>query len=499
MSSKGLARSVIWLTLSEIAFNVAGYVIHSSVGRILGPTDYGRYSIIITLTTMVVILIGNGIPTAMSKFISEIFDSQPERVQTIRRTAVRLQFAVIGAVTALFFLLAPVTASMLGDTSLTPLLRFSSLIIPAFAAASFYFSFFTGLHKFDTQAILKTVRATARVVFIITFAYFFGVAGTVAGYIIAPLVVFSTALFFDKVVFSREAWQEKSDEAPFDWKKLTRFAWPMTLFMLFYELLISIDLFLVKRLLHDDFVAGIYNSAITLGRIPYFLFYALTIVLFPLLSNASANSDIKRMSGIVMRSIRLQMLVLIPVATLMLAYSRSIIVLFYGERYVSAVDPFQILTIGSSFLTVFYVLCFALSGVGMIATPMILSGIGLAVITFLGYALIPLYGLAGAAWTTTAVSAVLALLILFTVRERFEITFPVRDLTLTLASAAILYWLAVILPGPFWSFLIFGPVLFGLFLVALYLLRVIRKEDIEPFSAFLRKRPDKETPSDAKI
>ena len=61
-----LAKSALWVTISEIIFNLAGFVIHSVVGRILGPADYGRFGLVVTLTTMIIMLIGNGIPTAMS-------------------------------------------------------------------------------------------------------------------------------------------------------------------------------------------------------------------------------------------------------------------------------------------------------------------------------------------------------------------------------------------------------------------------------------------------
>ena len=48
------------MTLSEIIFNLSGYVIHSVAGRVMGPADYGRYGLVVTMTTMIIILIGNG-------------------------------------------------------------------------------------------------------------------------------------------------------------------------------------------------------------------------------------------------------------------------------------------------------------------------------------------------------------------------------------------------------------------------------------------------------
>ncbi|HHE45964.1 MAG TPA: hypothetical protein ENL05_01290, partial [Candidatus Moranbacteria bacterium] len=186
MSTK-LAKATLWIVVSEIIFNISGFIIHSVVGRILGPADYGRYALVITLTTMVIILIGNGIPTAMAKYISEIFTSNPPLIKVIKRQAIVLQILVIGLITLIFFLVAPLTAKILGDSTLTPLFRLSTLIIPAFAAASFYFSYYTGLHQFNVQALIKTTRSFFRLIFIIILAYFFKVKGAIIGYITAPL------------------------------------------------------------------------------------------------------------------------------------------------------------------------------------------------------------------------------------------------------------------------------------------------------------------------
>ncbi|MFZ5981970.1 MAG: lipopolysaccharide biosynthesis protein, partial [Patescibacteria group bacterium] len=114
MRNKSLVESVFWVTVSEILFNLSGYVIHSVSGRILGPADYGRYSLVVTLTTMVIVLIGNGIPTAMSKYLSEVFEKRPGMVPVIKKKALRIQAILIIGVTAVFFLLSPVIAKILG-------------------------------------------------------------------------------------------------------------------------------------------------------------------------------------------------------------------------------------------------------------------------------------------------------------------------------------------------------------------------------------------------
>ncbi|MFZ1719773.1 MAG: oligosaccharide flippase family protein, partial [Candidatus Moraniibacteriota bacterium] len=355
---KKFSSALVWLTMSEIIFNIAGYIIHSSVGRILGPADYGRYSIIVTMTTMIIILIGNGIPTAMSKYLAEIFESAPEKIMGIKYKAIRLQVILMLGVTVVFFFASPILAWALHDATLTPLFQLSSLIIPAFAAASFYFYYFTGLHFFRLQAFLKTMRAVGRVIFIISFAYFFGVKGAVSGYIAAPLFVFAIALICDIVITHRyfpHVKKAKGAIINFSGKTILAYAWPLTLFLLFYEFILTLDLYFVKSLLQSDYQTGIYNAAITVGRIPYYLFYALTIILLPAISKTTAERDTEETESLVNKSLRLMTLILFPLVTLMIAYSTQILRLFYGSKYLEASAPMNIFTVGVGFLTVFYV------------------------------------------------------------------------------------------------------------------------------------------------
>lgn len=94
--SKFLVKSFFWVTLSEIIYNLSAYVIHVGMGRILGPSEYGRYGIVITLTTMIVVLIGQGVPTAMAKYLGEIYDTKPGLIPIIKKQTAKIQFALIG-------------------------------------------------------------------------------------------------------------------------------------------------------------------------------------------------------------------------------------------------------------------------------------------------------------------------------------------------------------------------------------------------------------------
>ncbi len=462
-----LARSFFFLLISEVLYNLSGYIIHSGMGRILGPTDYGRYAVVITLTTMIIILIGNGIPTAMSKYLSEVFEKEKGKVPVIKNQAKRLQFFLIGGVALLFFLCAPLIARILGDPGMTELFQLSSLIIPAFAMASFYFYYYTGIHEFKVQSFLKILRSVARMFFIIGLAWLYkssgrAIEGAIVGYALAPLAVFLGAQFFDP-------FRKTEPKGTFPVKKLFNYAWPVTLFLIAYEFLVTIDLYLVKGLLKSDYLTGIYNAAITVGRIPYYLFYALTILILPAVSKSTADEDHGQTKKLVSESFRLLFLALLPICLLMSVFADPIVRIFYSQKFIEAVPPMQIFVFGVGFLTVFYVATFILNGAGKVKVPMLISLLGLALNTILTYFLIQKYALMGAAWGTTLTSFFVMLLSLAYVRKHFGYIFSLKSFLKISGAFAILVGISWFLPRTGWLFLILGPLCLAFYLFLLYL------------------------------
>lgn len=486
---KNFSSALVWLTASEIIYNISGYIIHSAAGRILGPAEYGRFGLVVTLTTMIIILIGNGIPTAMSKYLSEVFENAPEKIYGIKRSAMKLQIILMGSVTLAFFLLAPVFSALLRDPSLTPLFRLSSLIIPAFAAASFYFYYFTGLHFFRMQAVLKAFRALARIGFIVILAYMFGTEGAVGGYILAPLAVFVVGFACDGILTRKyfPAAHENRSDSVFSAKTILAYAGPLTLFLLFYEFILTLDLYFVKSLLQSDYLTGIYNAAITVGRIPYYLFYALAIILLPAISKTTSDNDPLATKNLVEKSLRLMTLLLFPMIALLIAYAPQILHIFYGDRYAAAAAPMSIFAIGVGFLTVFYILSFALNGADLVKIPLKLAFSGFLGMIALNFILIPRWELVGAAFATTIVSFVLMIAILIYAKMHFHAHIPAKTLFFAFASAVIIAIAARYLPHGTYAFLISGAALFLAYFGLLKLFGELKPSDIAPFAKLFRR------------
>ncbi len=423
----------------------------------------------------------------MSKYISGLFESQPGLVLNIKRKAAFLQLFLIGFVTVLFYLSAPVLASLLRDPTLTPLFRISSLIIPSFAAASFYLYYYIGIHRFNLQSTLKIVRSFARIFFVVGLAYFFGLKGSISGYILAPAAVFLTAWLIDRLFIDRQF--PKDSKEVFDWKKLISYAWPVTLFMIFYEMLISLDLYLVKGLLASDYLTGIYNASLTVGRIPYYLFYALTLVMLPSISRTTSQNNHEETKRIMAQTFRLMLIILVPIILLMVIYADPLIGLFFGANYALSVLPMQILVIGVGFLTIFYVISFALNGAGKVKIPMYIALFGIIANAGLNYILIKKFGIAGSAAATATISLIITLIIIFYALKYFGIFIEIKKVFKIILAGILLFLTSYFFPPQKWIFILWGAILSGIYLGALFLMKEFTKDDFDFFrKIMLRKK-----------
>jgi len=429
-----LVRSFLIINLSEIIFVLSGYFIHAYLGRLFNPADYGRYGLIVALATMTIVFIGDGIPKALSKYISQY----PEKEKIIKRKAAIIQLILITGVSITYYLCAPLLASFFRDESLVELIKLSTFIIPAFAVASFYNNYFNGLRMFGMQAVQRSIRSAARIVAILSLAYFYGIKGAIVGYIAAPAIV---ALFS----FFADSHRKKPILGNFPSKKIIKFGLGIVGFMVAYNLVINIDLFLVKILIESDYWVGIYNAVITIGRIPFYFFSTLAFILLPTISNILEKQSSEKARQLIKKSMRYLLMLIIPSVATIIIYSREIITLLYSDRYSSGDFALKVFVAGIGALTIFYICAFILNGSGKVKASAYLAWAGLALNVFLNYLFIPQLGILGSALATTITSFILMIVSLILVRKTFG-TFLnflslARFIFATLVTSGIFYFL----------------------------------------------------------
>ncbi|MCK5611092.1 oligosaccharide flippase family protein, partial [Candidatus Pacearchaeota archaeon] len=190
-----LAKGTMYFMFVQLVLMASGYIIHAGLGRLLGPSAYGVFGVVISLMTLVNVLFINGIPQAGSRFIALANDS----IGAIKRVTVKLQVMLSLAVFAFYFLLSPVIAGMFGDASLSGYIRASAFVIPVFALNSLYWGFLNGLRLYRRQAAVMFVYSIAKVVGAVGLVLLgLAIYGAIVGYFLGSVVALGIGWYYLK-------------------------------------------------------------------------------------------------------------------------------------------------------------------------------------------------------------------------------------------------------------------------------------------------------------
>jgi stage V sporulation protein B len=100
-------------------------------------------------------------------------------------------------------------------------------------------------------------------------------------------------------------------------------------------------------------------------------------------------------------SLKLSLLILIPVTAISISFSESIITLLFGKAYAYAAKSFEILVVGMVFLGIFTIASAIFQGVGKPEIPMKILFITAILDVIFNILLIPRYHIEGAAFATS--------------------------------------------------------------------------------------------------
>lgn len=449
-----------YLAVSQAILVGLGYVTHVLIGKIGGPPLYGKYGIVLSIMSILNMFLTLGIPVAASKETAE----DEENSGGVFLSALRLQLVFALALAALAVSAAPLVAHLLGDSGLVPLIRFTAVIYPLQAIYALLSNYFNGLHAFAAQARLTVLYATAKLAGSVGFLLVFrSVPAALSGFLVGALAACGIGL---PRALPTLRGRIKRAIPP---RRLFVFAGTFVGMTVALQLLMSVDLFLVKRILRDDTLVGYYNAAATVARIPYFILQGLGFVFLPSVARL-LKEDPDRARTFMREVFRYLFLLLLPISALTATTSKALLSLFFSAAYHPAARPLTFLAFALVFLSAFYLLSTIAAGAGRHKVPLVLSWSLVPLAIGLGFLLIPRYHLSGAALTTVSVAALGTFVLGAFMYRRFRLTFPLATLVRGAAGTAV-----AILPTyfaspptfflPVWYlllFLVYGLVLFAL-------------------------------------
>jgi stage V sporulation protein B len=462
----GVRRAFVALTVGQFVAVIAAYATHITLARFLGPADYGDYGVLLSALSTASMLLTAGLP---------------EATRSIARNGIRIQIRLAAIIAVAYAILAPLVSRLLRDPELAPYLAVSALAIPPVALIAVAQGILNGEHRFGAQALLVAGGACARCAAVVVLALRFHTAGAVAGLVVAPMLVAALAL---PAIGTRGGETSHGDE-------LVRFARPVVVFTVVLALLMTVDLFALKAFgLNGDRI-GHYTAAATISKMPYTLLSSLGVVLLPMLSAASAQSRETR--ELVRSALRALLLGSLLVVASIIPFSAPILGLLYGPGYQWAATPLSLLLASGTLFTLFFVVSYALYGVGRPRIPMLLTLGGLVVELVLIVALIRPWGATGAAAASCATSGLLFAASLWAARSDLGSVIPISTLVRALVAFTVTVLLGTRLVGDSSRpmLILFGP---ALAFVNLAVLVVTRETRVKEILALLQRSPREAEP-----
>lgn len=382
------------LTASNVVSKFLALVFFVIMARIFLPEEYGLFRYLLSLAMMLSIPLA-GFPVAITKFISQYKNAQKQ----INRYFSNGIFIILNV-----FIVVSVFIFLLSQNKI-----FLWLIFLGISTDCLYYAIIRGFYNFRKiflyrilVNLLKVILALiALFLFKIEF-YLFIIFFVISGITIISLLELTEPT---KIKFQFKEISKKQI------KIIIAFALPVMLGSIGYDLMFNIDTILIKYFI-DNAHVGFYNVARTLVQAYIFLPLAINTIVLPKTAYIAHNHkekliDLKKKLGLAFFGTGG---ISISIFFIFFVWGKWIINLLFTDLYISAYQPLLILGIAQTFFVIFLMMSAYWQGLGKPQIPSIIITMTCVLNIIGNYLLIPIYGINGAAISTTVTSVMAFLL-----------------------------------------------------------------------------------------
>lgn len=436
-------RGTVYITVAKAYFVVTGLATYLVLPRILTQDQFGLYSVVVGVVSIINAVVVTGTTQTVSRFVSE----DPRRASSVTRKALQVQLLAGGLLAGGFCLLAPIIAHLLHDDRLIGYLRLSALITLIYSFYAVFLGALNGRRAFLKQASLDALYSTFKLVFVVTLAWLgYSVVGALGGWLLAGLVVLGFSIWF--VGLGNDPGQPRLVRA----RDLLNFQALVLILILIVNLLQRFDVLMVKALSSPDReissgMAGFYNAVMTIAGVTFQSIIALPMVAFPFISESTSNQDIPGARRYIEQTMRFSLMIMALLAALFSSNAAGLLGLIYPPEYLAGTAALRIAPFGMLMFGLLYVLTTVISGSGR---PGAAVGIGigtLAADVLLSLLMIPQHGLAGAAMASLGALALGAGLCGLYVRRQLGALLSLGSGIRISAAALVIYLLPSVMTG----------------------------------------------------
>jgi O-antigen/teichoic acid export membrane protein len=523
--STNAGRGVLYIAFAKFYFMIAGLVVQIGVlPNVLSDAAWGGFSLVNSLVSW----INNVFVTGTIQTVSQFAAQDPEQARRVQQAGLRMHVWVGLPFTIAFIAAAPLVAWLLHDMEKTTPLMLAGLIVGGYAFYSVFVGTANGLRQFHRQAGLDIMFATLRSIGLVGAAVAgLGVIGVVAGWVGAVGVIVVVAVAW----IGLPGRIERADRIAA--RPMIRFFLGVAVYLVMFNLLMSVDTWLVKRLTAEYFAAhsnelgaaidrvmpwahgatgynvdpsvladvqvGYYTKVQQLARLPYQAIIAVTFVVFPLLSHSTFAGDREATRRYISVATRYSFVFAMVIAVVMAANPVDVASLVYGTESGSRGGmALALLAIGNVAFSLFSIAGTILNAGKFTGSAIVTAAIPLVLAIVGNYIAIPIAAERGDVLSTAAAVTGGAMLVGaiasgIMVQRRLGAFIGVLSIVRVAVATAVALAVGYVLPlhGKLMT-LVEAAIVAAVFVATLVGTRELGKRDLEAIKAVRKKAPQGE-------
>ena len=403
-----VARNTGIIIVGDIVFRLISLVVTIYLARYLGTAGFGKYNFVFAYLAFFNILTDLGLQTILVREMS--------RNPSITPKLIGNAYIIRLILTAIAFISSIVVISLMSyPADTTTYIYIASLTLLFVSFSDFYRTIFEANLRMEYNIIAKLIfkGLSAFLIFLIILT-----KGTLL-HIISALVLSEMVKMIFNYIFSRKFVKPHFEFDLKLWKYLFKEALPIAIYSVVWIIHFRTDVVMLS-MMQGDASVGIYSAAYKLGEPITLVTSALSISLFPLMSQFFKNSK-EKLIKICEFSIRYILITMLPITISVTFLADRIIFLIYGSEFKYSASVLQIL-----------IWAFILTSINSVLLNLLISinqqklntiSITLCAITnvILNFFLISILSYNGAALATVVTKAILFLASFFFISRRLEI------------------------------------------------------------------------------
>ena len=495
---KILAKGAGIFLFGMITTKILGYLYRLIVARYLGPEEYGLlnlgFAVIGILTAFAVFGLPSGVLRYVAYFKGKSDNSRLKGV-IISSLKISLPLSIFLAI-ILFVLSDIISINLFHNPALSPIIKILSIALPLFSIISILESVSQAMQLIKYNVLIRNISESAiqLILTIILILLGYGIFGAVIGHVVA---VFTSAVFFIIVIHKKVfPFLDKHIKTTNTYKELILFSWPLIFVYIFGRLQNWIDSISIGIFKSASYV-GLYNAAIPTSQLLMILPATVGALFIPTITQLYAQNKSNEINKLYYITNKWAFLMNFPVFLLLIIFSKQILNILFGQQYTEAYMAMIILCIGYFLYSMIQLSSGVLQSVKKTKVLMMNTLVFSILNILLNFALIPKYGIEGAAIATSISLILLSVLFLIEV-HKFEklnfLKFVLLKSVLSSVIAAIFIYLVkdqIFKNNLILNFVSLSVIFFVIYIVLLFLTKSIEQEDKKLFAdllSFLRRR-----------